>query len=151
MNLLDLYRFAEEKDISVDDFPMHNRSLAVDFGGGEYGIALNESLLATSPEKKVALAHELGHCETASFYTLSNPLDLRRRHECRADRWAMRRLIPREDLENAIQSGVREVWDLAEYFGVTDEFMIKTIDYYRQQDLERLSEGFPSPLPGVSP
>lgn len=148
LDLLALYRFAEEKDISVDDFPMHNRSLAVDFGGNEYGIALNEALLPTSSEKKVALAHELGHCETGSFYNLNNPLDLRRRHEYRADRWAIRSLIPREELEAAIQSGIREVWDLAEHFGVTDEFMIKAIHYYRQADIQRLSEGFVPPAAG---
>ncbi|MDD2954938.1 MAG: ImmA/IrrE family metallo-endopeptidase [Oscillospiraceae bacterium] len=146
MDLLELYRFAEERGISVDDFPMQNRSLAVDFGKGEYGIAVNEALLPREPEKKVAIAHELGHCETGSFYNLSNPLDLRRQHECRADRWAMRRLVPKEELERAVQNGIREVWDLAEYFDVTDEFMVKTISYYRQLDLERLTGALPASL-----
>ena len=39
-------------------------------------------------------AHELGHCETGSFYNRYAKLDVRQQHENRADKWAIRRLVP---------------------------------------------------------
>ena len=52
------------------------------------------------------------------------------RHENRADKWAIRRLIPVAALDDAIASGHTDLWDLADYFGVTDSFLKKTLCLY---------------------
>lgn len=75
------------------------------------------------------LAHEIGHCVTGSFYT-PGTLNLRSRCEYRADKWAIKKLIPKDELINAFESGYTEIWQLAEYFKVTENFMIKVCKFY---------------------
>lgn len=67
-------------------------------------------------------AHEVGHCATGAFYT-ENTLELRSRMEYRANKWAIKKLIPRDELEEAVKSGYTEVWQLAELFCVTEDMM----------------------------
>ena len=76
------------------------------------------------------LSHELGHCVTGSFYNIYAAIDYRRRHENRADKWAISTLIPVDDLDDAVAQGCTEVWELAERFGVTEDFIRKAVCYY---------------------
>ncbi len=57
-------------------------------------------------------------------------MDSRRRHENRADKWAVTTLISVEELDNAIAQGCTEVWELAEYFQVTEAFIRKALCWY---------------------
>ncbi len=77
------------------------------------------------------LAHEIGHCETLAFYNAYSPLEVREKHEKKADRWAASKLVPVRELTDALMHGVREIWDLAEFFNVTEEFMLKAIEIHR--------------------
>lgn len=86
--------------------------------------------MPTSADETVHLGHELGHTETGSFYSEMSCLDLRQRHENRADRWAIQKLIPVCDFDQAVGSGLTEVWQLADFFNVTEEFMRKAICLY---------------------
>ncbi len=43
--------------------------------------------------------------------------------------------IPKEELETCFAQGITELWDLAEYFNVTEDFMRMAVDYYREQEL----------------
>lgn len=47
----------------------------------------------------------------------------------------LKKLIPKDELDEAVKKGCTEVWDLAEYFGVTEPFMLKAIEYYKAQEL----------------
>lgn len=87
--------------------------------------------IETTAEERVHLAHELGHCETGSFYNAYSSLEIRAQKEIRADRWAFSRLVPICELNSVIESGIDELWDLAEYFDVTEDFMLKAVEYYR--------------------
>lgn len=86
--------------------------------------------IETAAQERVHLAHELGHCETGAFYNVYSPLDIREKQENRADCWAVRKLIPPEELERAVNSGLCEIWELAEYFDVTEDFIRKAADIY---------------------
>lgn len=133
MNLLELYNLAEERDIDVDYFPMREL-ISVSFPEGWIAIDVNK--ISDSIEEKVHLAHELGHCETGSFYDIHSKYDIRAKHENRADKWAIKKLIPRDELKEAVSCGLYEVWELAEYFEVTYQFMEKAMIYYQQLDFE---------------
>ncbi len=127
---LDLYNFAESRDISVDDFNKINlKSLVVELSPGEYAIAINEKNL-TNAQKKVCLAHELGHCETGSFYNVNNPLDLICKHEARATRWSIKELVSKDELHEAVMNGYTQLWELAEHFDLPQDFMQKIVCYY---------------------
>lgn len=93
-------------------------------------IGLDEDSIQTTAEQSVHLAHEVGHCVTGSFYNRYAPCDLRQKHENRADRWAIQRLIDPARLCDALDAGVTEPWELAEYFDVTEPFMRKALAYY---------------------
>lgn len=85
-NPLDLYVYAELRHIDVDWVPMRRAmSLSVPLKDG-YAIALDPWKLGSLSQETVCLAHELGHCETGSFYNRLAKLDVRQRHENRADK-----------------------------------------------------------------
>lgn len=80
------------------------------------------------------LAHEIGHCETLAFYNAYSPLEIREKHEARADRWAVSKLVPVGELTEALKHGINEIWALAEHFDVTEDFMRKAIKIHRLQN-----------------
>lgn len=82
-------------------------------------------------QEREALAHELGHCEYGGFYNRYSRYDIRAKAERRADKWAFARLVPYGRLMQAVRHGVTEVWDLAELFDVSCEFMHRAIAYYK--------------------
>ena len=128
MTPLSLYQYAEEQNIAVTWFTFDRAaSLSVCLPDGSCCIAIDPWKMGTVAEETVALAHELGHCETGSFYGPGSPFEVRQQQENRADKWAIRHLIPAEDLAQAVAEGHRELWDLAEHFGVTEEFMRKAV------------------------
>lgn len=134
-NPLDLYAYAERRDIDIDWIPMRRAtSLSVPLGDG-YAIALDPWKLGTLAQETVCLAHELGHCETGSFYNRFAKLDVRQRHENRADKWAIRRLVPEDDLDAAMADGCDTIPALADRFGVTEPFMAKAVCWYAHGNL----------------
>lgn len=136
---LSLCRLAEERGIDVDFCPLkraQSLSLPMEWAGERCAVALDPDKVTSAADEKVKLGHELGHCFTGSFYNRYAALDLRRRHELHADRWAIVRLIPRQELDVALAHGVRELWELAEYFEVTEEFMRKALVHYGLLDGE---------------
>ena len=84
----------------------------------------------SSKEERVHLAHELGHCETGAFYNPYAKADIRRKHERRADKWAIKQLISKKEWNAALRDGIVEVWDLAEFFDVTEDFIRKAHELY---------------------
>lgn len=132
MTLLELYQRAEQQGIDIDYFPMRQVK-SVSFTDG--WVAIDVDKVNTSREEKAILAHELGHCETGSFYNVYSPLDIRGKHERRADKRAFQLLVPKSDLDEAVKAGITEIWELADYFDVPCEFMQKAITYYHEIDL----------------
>ena len=124
--------YAERRGYEVDEYPCSLKSFCVPVDG-TCAIAINPEKLETRAEKKAALFHELGHCETGSFYNQYSPCDIRERHERRAQKWAIKQLIPEAELKAAVKRGCSEVWQLAEYFGVPDDFMLDAIKFYKDK------------------
>ncbi|MDR3237768.1 MAG: ImmA/IrrE family metallo-endopeptidase [Spirochaetia bacterium] len=111
--------------VIYDEFPECG-SLSVDVGGGCIGIDCH----VAGREEKVRIAHEVGHCETGSFYSRHMPNQCMQQLENRANRWAYNRVVPFEDIQAAIHAGYVESWELADHFDVTDEFMVSALAYY---------------------
>ena len=135
-NLLDLYQYAEDHCIDVDWIPMQRTSsLSVVLPDGSCSIALDQWKMDTVEKELICLAHELGHCETGSFYTQLSSFDVRQKHENRADKWAIKKLISEDELDQAIADGYTDLWSLAEHFGITEDFMRKAVCLYTQGNL----------------
>lgn len=127
VTLLDLYNRADAQGIEIDDVPMRSLT-SVSFPQG--WIALDTAKLQTTAEHKSILAHELGHVETGSFYNIYSSFDLRAKQERRADKAAIKMLVPFKRLLSAMRSACCEVWQLAEYFDVTEELINKALVLY---------------------
>lgn len=131
MQTAQLYQLAQQENIEVLSYPLpQNGSMSVMLDGGQCFVGLDPSLRDGSVQERVHLSHELGHCVTGSFYNIYAAVDSRLRHENRADKWAVTTLISIEELDNAIAQGCTEVWELAEYFQVTEAFIRKALCWY---------------------
>lgn len=128
----ELYEIAEESgtEIICCELPK-TRSVSVRSASGGCYIGIDPFKIETTAEERVHLAHEIGHCETLAFYNAYSPLEIRGKQEKRADRWAVSKLVPVRELTEALKHGIKEVWDLAEFFNVTEEFMLKAIEIHR--------------------
>ena len=123
-----LYNIAEKSGITVERFDLkQNGSVSVKNGQNLY-VALDNDI--GGAKEKVCLAHEIGHCVTLSFYNVYSPLDVREKHEKRARNWAIKTLIPKTSFKTALKKGYDNVYSLAEYFGVTADFMQEAVQYY---------------------
>lgn len=131
----ELFREAENAGITVEycRVPL-NESLSVQDDGGDF-ILMDYSLIEAGAEERVHLAHEIGHCKTGSFYNPRAKYDIRKRHENRADKWAIEHTIPQERLTRAVEDGLSEPWELAEYFDVTEDFIRKAVCWYEHGTL----------------
>lgn len=130
-SLEELYRIADQQNITVDLFPLEKReALSLMDLSGQCYIAMDPRRLTGETDHRNKLAHELGHCCTGAFYNQYSRYNCRKRQENRADRWAIQQLIPAAALDEAIASGCTEIWQLAEYFSVSEEFIRKTVCYH---------------------
>lgn len=125
-----LYAIAAEKRIYVDELDISLPSMACEIGELKH-IALRPGL--SDAEEKTCLAHELGHHVRGVLYHRETPAFTRGWCEHRANQWAVHKLIPLRSLVAAFRRGCVEAWQLAEYFGVTEDFVRITVDIYRQE------------------
>lgn len=94
---------------------------------GNYGIFMDFSNISTQAEELVAVAHEGGHVFTGATHKVSSPYDLIAKHEYKANKWAVQRLISPEALDAAVAEGCTDIHSLAEHFNVTIPFMKKAV------------------------
>lgn len=130
MTLEELYRDTPE-NIDIDYFIFsHTESLSAQIGDG-FVVAVDPTKVRSEADEKVKVAHEVGHCSTLSFYSPGEDFVVRQRCENRADWWAVKKLVPLDELAAAVSAGYCEPWQLAEYFDVPEQFLVKAVAFYR--------------------
>lgn len=87
----------------------------------------------SSNEKACVLAEELGHHHT----TVGNILDMtdigNRKQERQARLWGYNKLIGLSGLIKSFEAGCQDRFEVAEYLGVTDEYLCECLDTYRDK------------------
>lgn len=125
----DLYEFARKKQIIIERMNLKkNKSLSVRIQNRDF-IGLDEETIENSAEERTHLAHELGHCATGAFYEVGSPLQVRGKAEYKANKWAVLRCIPKQDLIKLLKQGFQK-WELAEHFNVTEDLVNTAMTYY---------------------
>lgn len=124
--MLELYESAELLGVQID---MGNIPNCVSLSIPGF-IALDYHLMDTPSEERCITAHELGHQARGAFYRKDDPTYIKQRCENKADKWAIKKLIPKDELNKAIQLGYTEVWQIADYFDVTEPFAYKAMWFY---------------------
>lgn len=136
MTLTELYSLAERDSVVIASFALNKReALSTMDSNGQCFVAIDPTKVASTVDEKTKLAHELGHCATGAFYNVYSPCDIRQRHENRADKWAIKTLIPEDELKEAVARGCTELWELADFFSVTENFMRKAVSWYKYGNL----------------
>ena len=131
MTLCDIYEVCSRDGIAVYGFDLpQSRALSVMDGEGKCVIGIDNSRRYSETEEKTLLLHELGHCETGAFYNEATPFASVDKCEKKADEWVIRSFLPYKEMINAYRSGVRTRYELAEYFGITEQLVQKAIEYY---------------------
>lgn len=69
---------------------------------------------------------------TGAFYSIRSPIDNRGYCERIANNYAIKKLVDEDKLKKIIDEycGDIGIWELAETFEVTEDFMKKAIEYY---------------------
>lgn len=130
LSTADLYDLADEKSISVFAFELPcTKSMALLCEDGTCCIGIDDTV--TSADEHVMLGHEIGHCLTGEFYNRHAPDWERGKSEYKATKWAILNLCPHEALCAAWKEGITEIWSLAEYFNVPEDFMRRVISFYK--------------------
>lgn len=100
-----------------------------------WGVFMDSGRIKTAAEEKSVLLHECGHCATGATHAVCSPFDLVAKHEYRADKWAVKRALSADELDQAVAAGCTDLWSLAEHFGVTEDFMRKAVCWYTHGNL----------------
>ena len=100
-------------------------------------IVLDKRLEHMRRDHKCVLAEEIGHFYTAprtnslSAYTCSNHRIMMSQDERKALQWGTDFLIPDAELCEALKSGHRSCFELADYFDVTEWFMYQKLGFLK--------------------
>jgi len=132
MESLDLYQLAESEGVRVFTHMIDGGSASAAVGG-EYCVALDPCALENSDIERMHLAHELGHCMTGSFYNPYALLDIREKHERKANVWAYKRVVPLDRLVECFKQGLTEPWQMEDVFDLPARFIRQAMEYYKQQ------------------
>ncbi|UZT82931.1 ImmA/IrrE family metallo-endopeptidase [Caproicibacterium sp. BJN0003] len=126
----DLYKEIQGHEISLYQYDAGEVKSATIELNKQYGIFIDITRFSSLAETKRAIAHETGHCVTGCTHKVSSSLDLVQKHEYKANRWAVKRFLPFEQIQAAIQDGYTKPWQLAEYFGLPEPAIKWAIHYY---------------------
>lgn len=122
-----LYKHADEEKIDVLEYNFQSKRIKGLYCNGT--IALNDKL--SEAEKTCVLAEELGHYHTS----VGNILDVsninNQKQEKIARKWAVNELVSVRDLIEAVKSGCEYISDVADYLGITDEFLLEAIETFK--------------------
>lgn len=133
MEINKLYKIAEKNQINIHSFHLPATGCVALKSDRGLFVGIDPKIFSGGPREKVCLAHELGHLQTDSLYNSNFPVSVRLEKEKKADLWAIKLLIPLPALKKAIKNGYTDVFELSEYFGVTEKFMAKAIEYYNNK------------------
>lgn len=131
--LLDIYDEVDANDIIVYEHKIGDRKSAIVKTDDWTAITVNRKLVQTECDEKSLMMHEMGHYHTNAYYNFESKFELKCRKEYRAQRWAVMHYLPLEELLDATHKGNTETYELAEYFDVTEEFIIAALDIYHRQ------------------
>ncbi len=118
----------EASGVAVVDCPLReNQCLSLADGAL---IAVDTARFATRQEEATALIHEEGHFTSGAFYVPYSPYQVKAQAEYRADKAAAFKRIPLCELVEQMRQG-RDVWEIAERFNVTAEYIWRVYTIYR--------------------
>lgn len=136
MDINSLYGLVDRENINIIDTYLENTNGMYLNYNKIKAIVLDYKNFETSINEKCVLAEELGHYYMDATYPASTTYkdkELIDKQEYRAKKWSYYILVPFENLKEAIQSGITTIYELAEYFEVTIEYMKNCVNFYNSK------------------
>lgn len=136
MNIDDIFKIIEQENIKLEWLNLkYFTGLYVKIED-ENIIVLNNNLKDTK-KIKLALLHELGHFFTGTIYHQGMNYLYKNKCEYKALKWIITFLMPKNEIEKAIKKGIIEIWELAEYFDIPEEWVVFRLTLPDVEDLRR--------------
>lgn len=129
MNVLDMYKIAENEKIDILDYRWTNTKARIIELNKSYYIGLDTKKIDSLIEEKEILAEELGHYFCNALYFIDSDKTLKKKCELRALKWAYSVLVPFNKLKEKISEGLN-IYELSDYFEVDYNYMVNCIDFY---------------------
>lgn len=109
------------------------RSMINDGLYGDGCIWIRENM--SDARKVCILAEEIGHYET-SYGVILDQKDMNNvKQEVKARRWAFKKLISEDDIQRARDEGCREVWEIAEFLDLDEDFVRDALKHFGILDM----------------
>jgi len=132
-----LHQEAYDKGIDVVYYHIGEAVKAMYYSRGDIkGIALDRGAIGSAAEERVVLAEEMVHEERKLLYELGEDCNLpvriaeRDRMEYKARKETIKKLLPVWKIKDCISRHITELWEMAEYLEVSEDFLKKAIEYY---------------------
>lgn len=131
-------RLMEYEDLENEIYAKGIDIIEMNFKGDLKGLYADntiaiDSKINNNTERCCVLAEELGH----HYTTAGNIIDLKDirnvKDEKRAKNWAYEKLVGITGLINGFNAGATNRYELAEYLGVTEEFLDEAIKHYKEK------------------
>lgn len=130
--LLSLYQQLQNQGIHFFTWDLDDQESVTIEMNGRYGIFMDFDNIENAFQEIVVLAHEGGHAVTGATHSVCSPFDLVEHHEELANRWAIKKLLPFDEMKAAMQAGYTDSYQLADHFEVTEEFVHQAFTYYTE-------------------
>ena len=98
--------------------------------GHSYGVFLDIDRIRTIRQEKEAVVHEWAHITTDATYCIDAPAAVRQKAEETARRAEIKKLLPFEKMRGVIKAGCAQIYELSEFFNVSEELVLEAIEYY---------------------
>lgn len=128
MTYEELLKEADSMGLIVKEKPLQSGD------GRIYGnkIAIRKDI-PTQTEKACVLAEELGHHCTSSGNIIDQSIVFNRQQELRARMYGYNLNVGLIGIAKAFESGCRNLYEMAEFLGVTEEYLKEAIESYRKK------------------
>jgi len=105
---LSLYRELHEAGVSCFSWTLGSEKAATIELKGAYALFVDFDNITSAAEEAAVIAHEYGHIATGTTHRVCSPYDLVERHEHRANKWAIEKLLPRDELYALYADGLTQ-------------------------------------------
>lgn len=134
METIDLENIANREKIDISNYKMNKtKARIIDCNGCH--IFMDYSKIHTKTEEKCLLAEELGHYYYDSYYTLRSSKTDIERAEYKALKWKSLACVPLNSIISCFQSGICNLWDMAEKLEVEPNMVEFAYKYYKNNEM----------------
>ena len=95
-------------------------------------LVIDRSRCKTVAKERTILAHEAGHYLSGAFYLAYSPYEIKEQAENKAFAASVEKYLPVCKLRRAMAHGMTEPWQLADYFDLDEDYIIKALHYWTE-------------------